>query len=314
MRYWYLGNEIDGQARYPAYPAQTKSQRAPSVTEYKQMLRNVVQPMLNASPALPLRLLTVSGSTSWNKAWAEAVGEHIYATSFHAGYMNQPRSFTQEAVTACAKRPQNDFVGLLKNLRQALNATGKDIAISADEWGLGPPWKVNVFSVAHGMYAAGFLGAVTRAAPEVNLQFTNYFEPVNEGAIQAHPFNSTLTPVGQVMALYAQHQGGARVDLPPGSFGGDLDTTASLSAGGDLLVTVANLNAVGWTSYNVDLTLRGWRGGAAAALTVLRASGFDAAATFDSARASAAVSASGVLSLSVPPFSVVHARVAASRR
>ena len=31
--------------------------------------------------------------------------QHIYATSFHDGYMNQPRSFTQQAVTACAMRP-----------------------------------------------------------------------------------------------------------------------------------------------------------------------------------------------------------------
>ena len=57
------------------------------------------------------------------------------------------------------------------------------------------------------MYAAGFLGAITRVSVPANLQFTNYFEPVNEGAIAVHPFNATLTPVGQVMALYAEQQG-----------------------------------------------------------------------------------------------------------
>jgi hypothetical protein len=38
--------------------------------------------------------------------------------------------------------------------------------------------------VPSGMYAAGFLGTVARAAPDVGLLFTNYFEPVNEGAVQ----------------------------------------------------------------------------------------------------------------------------------
>ena len=165
------------------------------------MLVNIVEPMLKASPALPLRLLTVSGSVPWNQAWAEAVGDHVFATSFHDGYMNQPRTFSQNAVTACAKRPRGDFMNAVRSLRSSLDATNKTIAISADEWGLGPPWRVQTFSVAHGMYllriiymryihrylhtnstykyhiyiirsryAAGFLGAVTRGARENNLQ------------------------------------------------------------------------------------------------------------------------------------------------
>ena len=64
--------------------------------------------------------------------------------------------------------------------------------------GLGPPWTVKKFSVAHGMYAAGFLAAVTRGARANNLQFSNYFEPVNEGAIEVLAFSSQLTPVGEV--------------------------------------------------------------------------------------------------------------------
>jgi hypothetical protein len=32
------------------------------------------------------------------------------------------------------------------------------------------------FSVAHGIYAASFLGAVTRGALAYNLRMTNYFE------------------------------------------------------------------------------------------------------------------------------------------
>jgi len=76
------------------------------------------------------------------------------------------------------------------------------LTTQADEWGLGPPWDVAVFGAAHGMYAAGFLAAITRAGPVENLVFSNYFEPVNEGAISVMPFNVSLTPVGEVMAMY----------------------------------------------------------------------------------------------------------------
>ena len=222
------------------------------------MLLNIVEPMLKASPALPLRLLTVSGSVPWNQAWAEAVGDHVFATSFHEGYMSQPRTFSQNAVTACAKRPRGDFMSAVRSLRSSLDATNKTIAISADEWGLGPPWRVQTFSVAHGMYAAGFLGAVTRGARENNLKMTNYFEPVNEGAIQVLPFNSTLTPVGEVMRLFSHHTGGTLLAVPDAAINGSLDTTATASADGKtLVVTLANLNAVGWAGCNVAMTVYG---------------------------------------------------------
>ena len=58
-----------------------------------------------------------------------------------------------------------------------------------------------MFGVAHGMYAAGFLGAITRGAAKYGLQFSNSFEPVNEGAFNVFAHNITVTPVGQVRQL-----------------------------------------------------------------------------------------------------------------
>eukprot|EP01047_Picozoa_sp_COSAG01_P051667 COSAG01_NODE_5356_length_4313_cov_1.986711_4_plen_98_part_00 len=69
VRYFYLGNEISQQQRYPSYPANITKIRPPSVGEYKQMLLNIVGPMLQASPT-PIRLLTVSASTAWNRGAA----------------------------------------------------------------------------------------------------------------------------------------------------------------------------------------------------------------------------------------------------
>ena len=204
VTYWYLGNEISQQSRYPAYPANLSGSPPPDATEYRAMLKRLVPKLLAASPTLPLRLLTVAtDSEAWNQAWIAAAGPHVYATSSHTGYMDQPRPFSPEAVTACARRPRSGWLQQLRALRAQLDrhSPAHTIAISADEWGLGPPWAVRTFSVAHAMYAAGLLGAAIREAAHTNLQMTNYFEPVNEGAIRVEPLASRLTPVGQARSF-----------------------------------------------------------------------------------------------------------------
>jgi hypothetical protein len=47
-----------------------------------------------------------------------------------------------------AKIPTNDFLSGLVDLRGVLNSVGAGaVAISCDEWGLGPPWVVTQFNV-----------------------------------------------------------------------------------------------------------------------------------------------------------------------
>ncbi len=59
--------------------------------------------------------------------------------------------------------------------------------MSLDEWGLGPPWKVKKFATAHAMFGAATLSVAMANSHAADLRFTNYFEPVNEGAIEVHP-------------------------------------------------------------------------------------------------------------------------------
>lgn len=191
VTYWYLGNEINLQRRYPDYPQKLTSFSPTNAIEYKTMLQLIIPAMMAAAPMGPkLNFFAVDGPDDFTRAWAGVpdIGNHIYATSYHGGYMDQPAVFDEESVTACAKRPRGDFLKSLQDLRKSLdsmtNPNNHTLALSADEWGLGPPWVVSEFSVAHGMYAAGFLGTVTRAASSLGLNFTNYFEPVNEGAVQ----------------------------------------------------------------------------------------------------------------------------------
>lgn len=276
------------------------------------MLQRLVQPMLAASPDFPIQLLTVSGGTrDWDAAWANAVGDQVFATSFHDGYFNEPSGpdFSEGAVTTCTMRPRDQLIQAVYGLREELNSTNKTIAISLDEWGLGPPWRVTNFGVAHGMYAAGFLSAVTRSAQALNIRFTNYFEPVNEGAVQVGPFSATLTPVGQVMELYGQHQGRQRVMLPNVSFSGPLDTLVTVGEG-SLLVTMANLNAVGWATCSVSITLLGWDVTSSdIATTTLKAQGFSRSSLFDIEPDSTSVKGNAV-HVDVPPLSVVHFSIA----
>ena len=260
-----------------------------------------------ASPLLQLRLLVVHAQ--WDATWLAAVGPHVFATSYHQGYYNQPVVFSAAAVTETAKAPLAKFVPGMYSCRQDLNKSGgAHVAISADEWGLGPPWKVSSgFSVAHGMYAAGFLGAIMREGYKAGLQYSNYFEPVNEGAVAVGPFSAELTPVGRVMALYARHQDGVRLALPAAASGGDLDVVATLS-NGVVRATVANLNAVGWVPIALELTLSPPPAtGTVVSIDTLEATGFDKGSTFGPNSGTTSVGENGTFTISVPPFSVVQA-------
>ena len=79
---------------------------------------------------------------------------------------------------------------------------------------------------------------------------------------------------------------------------------------GELMVTVSNLNAVGWKAYNLSLTLAEWKGATHGATTMLKAQGWAADSLFDVVNGTVAVSSSGVAKVVVPPFSVVRLVVA----
>ena len=126
-------------------------------------------------------------------------------------------------------------------------------------------------------------------AHALRLVSTNYFEPINEGVISVLPFNATLTPVGQVMRLYARHQGQrllrasiTRPEHGPGRHR-PLSPAAEVAAEVALLVTtdesrvlITAANCVAAAPRTIHLSLPGWHvawGEAEAVL--LRAEGID---------------------------------------
>lgn len=62
VSFWYLGNEISQQARWPNYPADHNQMGPPSAAEYAAMLPPLVAAMKNASKNL--KLLAVAGETT----------------------------------------------------------------------------------------------------------------------------------------------------------------------------------------------------------------------------------------------------------
>ena len=146
------------------------------------------------------------------------------------------------------------------------------------------------------------LGASLRYGGGSGLALTNYFEPVNEGAVRVGPFGAALSPVGQVMPFYAAHSGGRRLAVPAAL--GDLDVVATMADGGGILLTVAHLSAVGWSARNLTVGVAGG-GWEVKAVETLRSTGFDQDARFveEEARGEGEEAA-----VEVPPFSVVNVR------
>ena len=179
---------------------------------------------------------------------------------------------------------------------------------------------MDTFGVPHAIYAAAFLCAMTKAAPELNIVLINYFQPINEGAFTVNPFSVTQTPVGQVFQLYAEHQQGHRVQLIGSDPNLDVLATVHCSKWGgvisdtdQLIVSVVHLDAHASHDRHVVVTLKHWISGPSqpqfANVTTLRAQGFSQTSLFDSLQSTQVVSAKGELSLEIPPFSVVHVRV-----
>eukprot|EP00656_Telonema_subtile_P044033 TRINITY_DN5032_c0_g1_i2.p1 TRINITY_DN5032_c0_g1~~TRINITY_DN5032_c0_g1_i2.p1 ORF type:complete len:508 (-),score=95.63 TRINITY_DN5032_c0_g1_i2:172-1596(-) len=326
VKIWYLGNEIANQHRFPNYPAENKFDLSPTAPQYAAMLSSIIPALLAKDPQLEFIVVGAGGQAPWSPGWdqdyVQAVGSQLTAASWHAGYGAQPApsGWTADAVATSARWPSIGFEPSLVDIRTSLNTSGANIAISADEWGLSP-WTTNTYSTAHGVYAASFLSVIAGPVGQRHkVELANYFEPINEGAIQVGPFNAILTPVGQVFGVYAAHQGQDSVafetPLPlAGDSQFDLEALASMSDTADVLLTLVNRNTT--TDRAVVVNLVDFPVAslpAAVDIAVLTASSFAMDSTFASSTAStqlAQSTAGATMTVHVPAFSVIQCKVKA---
>lgn len=312
---WYLGNEIAGQSRYANYPAVVTAVGPPSAAEYVAMLQQLVPAMLAVDPTL--RLSAVEAGAAWDTAWASdpAVSPFISLTSFHGAYSNsgpdgspvEPQDFIDQAT-----EPDTVLPSSFASLRSLLDVSGgKNVSISADEWGLGPPWLATNFNVGHAMHAASVLSAAANVAATVKLAGTNYFEPINEGAIVVDQFVAGTTPVGVVLPLFARYGGMARIPVANSTNGSDLAIlAASDPATGDVLLTLSNRNCRLAFAQPVAVTLPSTTSSCTtpAAVTLLTPTDLSLWATFTVLESNISVAPNCTATVTVPAYGIAQVR------
>tara|TARA_B110001452_G_scaffold263625_1_gene265361 strand:+ start:2062 stop:4560 length:2499 start_codon:yes stop_codon:yes gene_type:complete len=359
VRKFYLGNEAGVQNRFTR---DYKRVDGPLLnSEYSALLRQMLPALLRVDPSL--RLISANGSPNitWPRLfypravlqnrtagrvpklllhWYDAIlpehGGQLWASSYHY-YTRTPPLWTPETLTATAKLPSELIEGLetVRGIFDRITAnaastpTGGRAQISLDEWGIGPPWAARSFSAGHALYAATLLTMLCHEAARLGLASANYFEPINEGFITVGPFNASLTPMGEVAALYARHQqrrllrtalsstflGRARNDSSD-----DLALLASIddvAPARTLMVTVANRNAA--APHSLSFSVAGGEPCERMTTTLLEAHEISPADTnkigqggrFRTTKPQVSVDDGGTACrIALPPYSVAHLEIA----
>ena len=147
----------------------------------------------------------------------------------------------------------------------------------------------------------------------MGLAYSNYFEPVNEGAIVVGQFSVALTPLGLVMPLFAQHGAGWRLEAAPLLEQPYILPTATLHGEGGgasfVLLTLVNRNATQAFVQPLSLLGLGAAPPAAASTLTYAATGATADSTFTVSQGTVPIAGAGALAVPCPAYSVVQVRV-----
>ena len=162
---------------------------------------------------------------------------------------------------------------------------------------------------------ASLLTALVNNAAATRTVASNYFEPINEGAIVVEQFSAGPTPLGSVLPLFGAYAGFTRVSTSPGSGDDDVVALAAVDTStGAVLLTLSNRNGLQSFVQPVALTLPGGRSCAGnASVLTLSPSGLYQEGVFSSTATSVAVVAlpgggGCTASLDLPAYGVVQAQ------
>ena len=95
--------------------------------------------------------------------------------------------------------------------------------------------------------AASLLTVLVNNAISTNTLASNYFEPINEGAIAVEQFNAGPTPLGVTLPLFGAFAGLSRISTTASQGDPDDDIVvlaATDTASGSVLLTLSNRNAI----------------------------------------------------------------------
>ena len=230
VKLWSLGNEIG--YRHMEGPD--------GPLGYSSLAEEHADAMMKVTPDLEFCSSGPYPNDNWAENSAAPLADKVKYISLHH-YAGGSRKFTTpEDVKKSYEEITASFSGnieLAKKMRESLDATGKDLHISFDEWNQWYSWY-RPSCVAEGIYAAKTMHFYINESNALDIPIVCYFQPVGEGAILVTPEGSRLTANGQVFAMLKAHQDGKVCKITDND---DYSTAATIKDG-VLTVTLINSN------------------------------------------------------------------------
>jgi alpha-L-arabinofuranosidase len=345
VKYWCIGNEVWGHWMGPTHSdVATYAQRiAAYAAAMKKVDPSIILIASGQQAIIPDPGVDPGAGPKWDDTLLAQAGmhfdllaEHHYAPVVPWGAgpeadreyerrmrsvvdaLRPPNPEAEQAFSRMSHYAEREMLPILQKVRQAIDrqVPGRRIGIALDEWNVWQDWFTRPYlyawreSVTEAVWTAGMIHMMCRYAEPLGLTMGAFFQPVNEGAIAVEPFSAKLTPLGQVFALFAAHQGGRILRLDEPGPGSDLDICASISADGKSLhVTMFNRDPE--KEQDAEIALTGAPlAGAAAPLRLLTSPRLTPYATFEQRTEMLEVGQNGRVRVHLPRYAVGLMRIA----
>lgn len=243
VHFWSLGNEMGyGHMEGPKGPE-----------GYAEMAEKHADAMLGVTPDLELCSSGPYPNENWAKHSAAPLADKVKYISLHHYAGGSKQFTTPEDIKKSYEEITGSFQGnidLARRMRESLNATGKDLHISFDEWNQWYSWY-RPSCVSEGIYAARTMHFYINESAALDIPIVCYFQPVGEGAILITPEGSRLTANGQMFAMMKAHQDGKVCKITDDE---DYTTTATVKDG---ILTITLINPNYDTDREFSFSLKG---------------------------------------------------------
>ncbi|MBQ6187007.1 MAG: hypothetical protein IJK49_03535 [Prevotella sp.] len=206
VRFWSLGNEMGyGHMEGPKGPE-----------GYAGLAEKHADEMLKVSPDIEFVSSGPYPNDNWATHSAARLSDKVKNISLHT--YNGPATWsganlhytTPQGVKATYEsvvKSADDVAKIAERMRHSLDATGKKLNISFDEWNQWFAWY-RPSCVAEGIYTARVMHFFINCSNTLGIPFVCYFQPVGEGAILIDNEKSWLSANGQMFKLMKVHQDG----------------------------------------------------------------------------------------------------------
>lgn len=250
VKFWSLGNEMG-----------YSHMEGPKGPEgYAAMAEKHADAMLKVSPDLKLCSSGPYPNDNWAQKSAAALADkapyvslHRYSPDYAANNRGLIRYTTPEEIKTTYNKTVNSVtvnVNIAQHMRKSLDATGKNLMISFDEWNQWYAWY-RPSCVTEGIFTARMLHFFLNDSNPLNMPIVCYFQPVGEGAIMIEPTSSHLSANGQMFAAMATHQDGKLCKIENNE---DYSTAATIKDG---ILTITLINAAYDTPRDFDFAING---------------------------------------------------------